>query len=345
MGIGIVLLALLGIDIFFYLVNELRYIGKGQYSLLTVFMFVGLKIPTKLYFLYPWSALLGTLLVLGQLARSSELVVLQSSGLSITRQAILVFKATLVITMIMFIVGEVIAPLTEQVAQKKKMTAISSGKAMQIQGGVWVRNQDSFIYIKHSNGEDDLQQLTIYNFDDELNLQIAMHANRALKKDTGWQLQNISGTRFYRDRIESFRKPKMFVKQLVDIDVLQATSIKHLERLSFRQLVKIIKLRVGNNLDVQDYIFAFWLKVFHPIGALVMIFLAVPFAFGPLRSSSSGLRLLTGVLIGFTFYITNTVIAPMVTVVEMSPFLAAATPSILFIGIGCWLVRTTSTVR
>ena len=60
MGIGIVLLALLGIDIFFYLVNELRYIGKGQYSLLTVFMFVGLKIPTKLYFLYPWSALLGT---------------------------------------------------------------------------------------------------------------------------------------------------------------------------------------------------------------------------------------------------------------------------------------------
>lgn len=344
-GIAIVLFALLGIDIFFYLVNELRYLGKGQYSIFMLLFFVALKVPTKLYFLFPWSALLGTLLTLGQLSKNNELVVLQSSGMSVAKQALIVLRAALLVTLLMLIIGEVVSPVTESLAQKKKMSAISSGKAMQIKDGVWVRNKDSFIYVKQSSSANNLKDLTIYNFDDDLHLKVAMHANQAEKNDEGWHLHGVSGTRFYKDRIESFIKQKLDVKHLVDIDVLEATSVKHLERLSFKQLLKIITVRSGNNLDVQDYVFSFWLKVFHPVGALVMVLLAVPFAFGPLRSSSMGARLLVGVLIGFTFYISNTVIAPMVTVVEMSPFLAASIPSILFVGIAMWLLNVTARVK
>ena len=76
----VVAVALLGVDLFFYLVNELKFVGRGNYQLSTAFAFIALTIPRKIYIMFPWSALLGTLLALGQLAKSSELVVMRASA-------------------------------------------------------------------------------------------------------------------------------------------------------------------------------------------------------------------------------------------------------------------------
>ena len=66
MTISLVTFALLGVDVFFYLVNELRTIGKGDYTFNVALLYVILTIPRKLYLIFPWATLLGSLVAFRQ---------------------------------------------------------------------------------------------------------------------------------------------------------------------------------------------------------------------------------------------------------------------------------------
>jgi lipopolysaccharide export system permease protein len=61
-----------------------------------------------------------------------------------------------------------------------------------------------------------------------------------------------------------------------------------------------------------------------------MVYLVIPFVFGPLRSSSVGLRLLVGIIIGFGFHVVNTINAQLSMVINMPPMIALAIAPMLF---------------
>ena len=61
-----------------------------------------------------------------------------------------------------------------------------------------------------------------------------------------------------------------------------------------------------------------------------MIGLAVPFVFGSLRTKPIGFRILIGVMMGFGFYMLNEFIGPFSLLYQIPPFLAAASPLLLF---------------
>ena len=195
----LVALALLGVDLFFYLVNELKFVGTGNYNLATAFTFVALTIPRKLYIMFPWSALLGTLLALGQLAKASELVVMRAAAISVHKIAWAALRGVLLLTVIVFIFGEVVSPLFERMAQQKKIAALSLGQAMQTDHGIWLKNNNEFIHIRTILTNGDLQQLTKYNFNEKLELQDVIYADNASSINGGWLLKNIRGTKFTKD--------------------------------------------------------------------------------------------------------------------------------------------------
>jgi len=84
--------------------------------------------------------------------------------------------------------------------------------------------------------------------------------------------------------------------------------------------------------------FDFWQRLFQPLATLVMICLAVPFIFGPLRTGTMGLRILSGVIVGFGFYILNQFFGPFSMVYQFPPLLAAGLPTLLFATLGVGLL-------
>mgnify|MGYP003111626815 FL=1 len=76
-----------------------------------------------------------------------------------------------------------------------------------------------------------------------------------------------------------------------------------------------------------------------PLSSAVMVFLAVPFIFGPLRSALIGGRILVGVLVGIGFYLFNQSFQHMGLVFGLLPWLAASLPTIIFAGIGIFMLR------
>ena len=103
---------------FFDLIGELGDLGKGQYDLREVFLFVLFQAPAHAYELFPIVVLIGTLYVLSHLASNSEYTVMRGSGLSPARAALALGKIGLAFVVITFVLGEWVAPLADETAQK-----------------------------------------------------------------------------------------------------------------------------------------------------------------------------------------------------------------------------------
>lgn len=337
--IVIVAFALLGFDLFFKLVDELKIIGRGQYTLTTAFVFLLLTIPTRIYAMFPWSALIGALIGLGALANHSELVVMRTATISVARITWAVLKAALIIMLFVVLLGEGIAPTTERLASDKRTLALSGGQTIQTDFGLWIRQGREFVHVQTVRPNGELLGVTRYQFDAHRRLTEALFAESAIQHDKVWQLNQVKGTNFLDNKTKSFKEDTKIVETLLEPEILETALVKHPERLSLPALFRTIQHRAKNALNTQSYELAFWTKILQPVVILMMVFLAVPFVFGPLRTGSQGRRIVVGILVAFLFHTLNNLFAPLAVVYQFPPVLAVLLPVIAFSGAGIWMLK------
>ena len=253
---------------------------------------------------------------------------------SIHKIALATLKGVLLLTIVIFIFGEVVSPVFERMAQQKKVRALSLGQAIQTDNGIWVRNDNEFVHVGMVLLNGTLQQITRYSFNAQLELQEVIYANNAVRSESGWLLKQVKGTSFTKENTNQIKQKEFFVPTLLNRAILEVSTVKHLERLSLRHLRRVIKQRMKNELNVQNYQVAFWTKNFQPFSVLVMVYLIIPFVFGPLRSSSIGLRLLVGIVVGFSFHVINAICSQLPVVINLPAILALAIAPIIFAIIG-----------
>ncbi len=332
-------LALLGFDLFFNLVHELKVVGKGQYTLWVALTYLLLIIPGRLYAMFPWAALIGTLISLGSLASRSELVVMRTAAISVIRITGSVLKGAFLLMIIAVIFGEGVAPITERLAQNKRTWALSGGQTIQTAFGLWVRQGKEFIHVQSIPNEGELQGVTRYQFDGERKLIKATYAEKAIREGNHWKLTNVRGTEFLSKHTKTFEKEIENVSDVLEPTILETALVKHPERLSIIQLWKAIHHHSKNDLNTQNYEIALWSKLFQPVIILMMVFIAVPFIFGPLRSVSTGFRVVSGVLVAFLFHTLNNFFTPLAVVYQLPSILAVVAPIIVFSGVGFWMLH------
>lgn len=363
-GILLTLVLLLGIDLFFYFVNEVRSIGIGNYNLLKALEFLVFSIPRKLYNISPWAVLIGSLITLGSMAKTQELLFIRSIGISVNQIALYGGIYILFFTICIFIIGEFLAPKIEIFAQKKKTIALSKGNAIYTVSGIWTRKDNKFIHVATIVDQNTLNNITIYEFDSNLYLKKSIFAQTAkfiedknckcIVECNKWEIKDIIITEFINllnidnnidnvnlvspsPQVIKTKLATMQINDLLDLNILRASNAKNLNRLSINSLFLIIKNRTANNLTVIDYNIIYWKKIIQPFSILIMGYLAVPFVLGPLRSASKGTRLLVGIVIGVIFYLLNALFAPLSTVFHLSPVIAAILPPIIFLCCGIYL--------
>lgn len=338
-AIALVLSLFVGIEFIFSLANEIRYVGTGDYTTLHAISFILLSMPQQIAQLFPMATLVGTLLGLGILASRSELIVMRSSGLSVGDIIIAVLKLALILAVLVWFVGEWVAPKAEKMAHYQKSTNLSSGQALRTKHGTWMRDGDNFIHIQAIYAGQHLEGITLYQFDKDMHLQKASFANHADYKDDHWVLHDIQETSFEENKTSRRKITKLDWHSQIDPQILNIVGVKDLDELSLPGLWQTIQYRKANELDANPYKLAFWQKILRPIATLVMMFLAIPFVFGPLRSATMGLRMLVGVLVGFIFYTFNQLFGPLTLVYQMPPLIGACLPTLLFFIAGLFFLR------
>jgi len=337
---ALVLLILLGLYTFMDFITELDDLGKGQYQIGDIASYMALSMPKRIYELLPIAALLGSVLGLGNLASQSELVVMRAAGMSVAQinKAVMIVAVSLMVVAVF--IGEVLRPPAEQRAREIQSVAQSGEVGAESDHGFWSRDGSHFNHIDRILPDGRFAGISIYEFDAENRLRIITESETAEyeDEDDSWLLSNVVQSTLDEQgvqirSIEHARWKSQLNPGMVNIVVVPP------EFLPVWSLIQYVSFLKQNHQAVEKYQMAFWMKIMMPISSAVMVFLAVPFIFGPLRSSPMGGRILAGTLVGIGFHLFNQSFQHLGLVFGVLPWLAAVFPTAVFAGLGYYMMQ------
>lgn len=339
LGILVIMLILLAFYTFVALLNEMERVGTGHYGIIAAISYVLYTVPKRIYELFPVSALIGTLVSLGGLSANSELTAMRAAGISIMRIGQSVLRIGGILMLAVILIGEFIAPEFEQHATRQRALALGQQIAMKGRSGFWARDGNAFINIKQIHPGGRLTGLTIYQLDKNHRLKTQIQAAMATYYNDIWQLAGIVRRTISQDEIITEQFSQTTWKSLISPALLEVIMVKP-DALSIIGLYNYIEYLTDNHLDASRYLQTMWTKLIDPFTTVVMVLLALPFIFGPLRSVSLTQRVLTGFLVGIFFHIINRAFIYIGQIYLFSAAFTAAFPTLLFfvITVG-WLKR------
>ncbi|WP_172144313.1 LPS export ABC transporter permease LptG [Pseudomonas tumuqii] len=332
-----VLGVIVGLALLFAFIDEMGDI-EGSYGLQGAAWYVFLTLPRRVYEMLPMAALIGCLIGLGSLASNSELTIMRAAGVSIGRIVWAVMKPMLVLMLAGILIGEYLAPWSENQAQADRAMAQGSGEAQSSRRGLWHRQGEEFVHINAVQPDGVLLGVTRYRFDDQRHMLSSSFARRAQYQGDHWQLENVATTRFRERSTEVVKAPN----ERWDVELnpqLLGTVVLEPEALSVTGLWRYIHYLAEQGLNNGQYWLAFWSKVLQPAVTAALVLLAISFIFGPLRSVTLGQRVFTGVVVGFVFRIAQDLLGPSSLVFGFSPLFAVLIPAAVCALAGVWLLR------
>ena len=317
-------------------VEELDAVGRGRYGIGGALEYVLLTMPRYAFVLLPLASVIGALIGLGTLAVSNELAVVRAAGVSVVRTLGSVLRGALLLMVIAVVLGEVVAPFCERLAQDRRAAAL--GEVRSEEAGYWIREGRRFVNAVRARPGGAVEDMYIYDLGPDGDLRTMTYATRAQYRDGAWVLESVRSSEISADGVVTRSTPDVVWETGLRPDLVKLSSAR-LESLSGRALVRYIDYLRENRLDTAEYELALWMKVVYPLATGVMIVLAVPLVLGRLGDSGIGQRILAGCLIAVTFHVVNQVSGKMGIVYGLNPALSAFAPTLLFLAVGVWLLR------
>ena len=332
------LLALLALYSFFDVMNEIGDVGKGSYTTAKMLQYTLLLVPAHIYELMPLAVLIGGLLALSQLAARSELTVIKTSGMSTGDIIRILLGFGLIFAALTVFTGEWAAPAASRYAANMKAGA-TEGKISTGNGGLWVKEQHDIINIKEMLPDRTLRDITIFQHNDNFQLTAQWRADSAVvQPDGSWQLKNIRRSLLEGDRVKVETRAEETLRTHIKSNLLDVLLVDP-GQMSLASLNSYIKHLEANNQEVQAYWIAWWRKLFYPVAAVVMAFVALAFTPQSTRQGNMGLKLFFGICLGLAFHFAGRLFSFTSQLYGIPPLLAAALPTTLFAILAIWLIR------
>ena len=307
-------------------IEELDQVGKGRYTFLGAVEVLLLTLPSRFVVLAPFIALLGSIMALGWLANGRELIAMQASGVSPYQITGAVIKVVIVFILMVACLEEFVAPSLDQLAHLKRYVALSDTRVYQGEEGLWFRDGTRYVRIQKVMYGEVPQGIDVFEFDTEGNLRVYLHAQEAeVENPHRWVLKNVK-----RNMIDGLDFSEEYVSRLDWESPLKQEEMKlltlptaFLAPSDLYQYIGVLKRKKHNSLR---YELAFWDKVFMPLTTGLMILVALPSVFGPLRQATMGKRIFWGALAGFGYFLLKEILEPIGLLMGASPLITTVTP-------------------
>jgi lipopolysaccharide export system permease protein len=360
--VGIGFLALFSL---FDLIDDLKNVGQKSmfagveqvYQLSHSLLYVALLWPSRIYELMPISVLIGTIMVMARMAKTSEFTILRTSGLDPWRALRLLLVLGSVFVVLSFAVGDYLSPVAQRTAQLLK--AKYQGRITVGQTGAWLKEKQLYnnyvVNVRALSPANEMQGIRIYEYDNKgLVVSLTEAGAAQFAADQSWTLLKAERTEFLirpsndrlnkalettsltQTRLDSMRWPTEISAEMVSVALLKPDQMATIDLFNYVQHLK------ANGQSAQRYEIEFWKKVFYPLSCLVMVILSLPFAYLHFRVGGIATYVFAGVMIGISFFLLNNVFGHIGNLQKWEPWLAAAAPGLLYTGISLtafgWLV-------
>jgi lipopolysaccharide export system permease protein len=351
-AIAFTLLAFLSLFAFFDLMFELGSVGRGPYQIEHALIYVTLGLPAYAYELMPIVALIGTIFVMAQLAARSEFTVMRASSLSVFDALRLLMRIALVLVVITFVLGEAVSPRCNEFREQFKRRIQGKLFSAEFRSGLWAKDLihdpgsgqvigSRFLNANKIESDGSIRDISLFEFDSKMHLVYRVSAKRAVFQwDETWLLSDVDEQRFsvepigkdqrQPDVISRRNLPSKQIRSEITPDIL-SVMLADPKRMSALDLAQYSNHLKKNQQRSEKYDIALWTKLLYPITPLVMMVLALPFAYMQARSGGLSLKVFVGIMIGMGFHLTNSLFSHIGLLNTWPPFATAALPSLLFL--------------
>lgn len=339
---------LLGLDAVMAVVSQISDIGKGNYDFAAALTHVIYTVPRRAYTLFPTASVIGALMGLGQLAASSELTALRALGLSRRRLSLAVAVSLALLTGLMVVNGETLAPWGQKRADGLKASAKSKDMIVAQYSGLWAREGDTFLNAQTGQERNDgkqrwleLRDVRLYEFAKDGRLESIARAGSAEHRPGGWLLHDVKRTYFEARSVSQTEVLEERWESKLDDSAL-AASVARPRYLTAVALRDSINYRKRNGLDAAEYEEHYWGRWFYPVNVLALCLAAIPFAFGTLRSGGLGKRLFVGIVFSLGFWLLQTQFVKLAAVYRFDFRIAYLVPPAVMLAVSAALFRRRS---
>ena len=337
---GLVLLVFLGLLFFLDVINELSNTAESGASLAHTLLLVSLQLPNRAYEVLPIAALTGTVYVLASLAASSEFTVMRMSGLSPRRALLQLLGLGLAFSVLIFTLGEFVSPIAERVAATMQARSQGGHFGTNLSSGLWLRNRqggqdDQMINIRSVTASGELRGVHIYVLGDGAQLLQTIDAVSAVYQNGGtWLLRQVTSVGLPTQpgkALDVRHEAELPWQTSVSPSVLDVLLLSP-DRMSVVDLWRYIGHLRANGQAVQRDEIALWRKLLYPLSAVVMMMLALPFAYLHGRSGQISWKVFGGIMLGISFILLNTLTSRLGLLASWPTWLAAALPYMVYAG-------------
>ncbi len=353
-AVAFVSLAFLSLFFFIDFVDELDGIGSRGRTAWTALVAAAFELPGHFYELFPIAVLIGTIYTLARMAQSSEYTILRTGGLGPGRALGLLAGLGVAFAFVTFVTGDFLAPASERQAVRFKAR---TGGGIQLAGaGAWLKERHSTpdgersysVNVAGASAGGALVGIRIFEFDTDGRLVSRTEAREGhVGADGTWTLSDAVIARWPRAKSDAAivhieRQASMAWLSTLNAAVV-AAAVLPVGTMTTTELWRYSEHLSNQEQAAQQYQLRFWRKALYPLACLVMVALALPFAYMHARSGGLSLKVFGGILLGISFVLLNNLSGHIGMLRGWTPWVAAATPSLLFLLLSmaafAWLVR------
>lgn len=330
---------MLSVFAFVDFVSQLNSVGTGDYGALQAVVFVLLRLPQRLYELSPSILLLGGILSLGALAANSELVVMRASGITTMRITRSVLQTGFIIAVLVALLGEFVVPNATKSAKTYRAEAMEKKLIVGGTNDIWARDGNRYVNVKQILPDHELRQIRVYELDENRQLSTLIFAERAMYKNDEWLLENIKRTDVTLEGVKTSFEEQLTLKRLILLELFSVLELESKD-MSARELFTYSQYLQANNLDSDEYLLEFWIKIFTPLTCLAMLMIAMPIVFATTpRSGGAGQRVMLAIIIGIIYFVVNRSTNHLGLALNVAPVLSASLPLLLVVIVSIFFLK------
>jgi len=328
----------------FNFVNEVKFIGQQDYTILVALLYVVADLPAVIYSHSPVIILLGCLLGMGHLASTSQLIIIRGSGVSIMQIAQKVVVTGLLFIFIVTLSGEFITPITTDYAESYKNKALGRTTSTS-QQGFWLKDKNTIINVKKNFDGNIFSDVTLIKLDNSNHLNSIFYTDKAvfnegnlkLEKTKQYQLTQTDKFTKIQSKIHQNYNTKMSFEQ----DLVDALKKKPKELSSWNVYKHMVFLN-NNGLASEVYKIELYKRIIKPITLVAMLMLSMLFIFGSLRDANLSKKIFLGVVISLFFELSSRISGVISLRFNYDPFFSASAPTLIALVIAFLLLKRKS---
>ncbi len=347
---GVTFLGMLAVFYIAIFTDYSEYLFKGRTTGQMLLAFFLYSTPQYTYYITALAALVGTLVTVGLLTRTSELTVMQACGVSLYRATVPLLLFALAWSVVLFGMEQSILAASNRRAEEMRAT-IRSGtpQTFGMAGRQWMAGSDGRLY--HYGRFDPraarLDELTVYAFGSRgWNVTSRLYARVAVNMDgTTWRADQ-GWLRTFGDRnavtaFSAFPTHTLTMERpdYYGVEEPEAVLAERLKVPQLRAHIADLNQAGYNTVPLQV---ALHRKLAFPFITVIMTLIAIPFGVTTGRKGTLfGIGI--GIVIAILYWTTQSLFAAVGSAGVLAPPLAAWAPNILFMSVAAYLGLTART--